>query len=173
MTDRSVKHSTYTLERTYAAPPAAVFAAWSDPATKSTWFAPDDGRYSLDFRVGGTEAVHGGDGVELVPRSAYHDIVTDERIVYTTTLFADEILSTVSLTTVLFTCDGDGTRLTLIEQGTFLDDHEQPGWRQQGTGDWLDALGHQVTTQWTVTEAQTSGNRRSRTVEVMTRRSGR
>jgi uncharacterized protein YndB with AHSA1/START domain len=107
MTDRSVKHSTYTIERTYAAPPAAVFEAWSDPVTKATWFAPQDGRYSLDFRVGGTEAVHGGDGVELVARSEYHDIVTDERIVYTTAMFDNEVLSTVSLTTVLFTCDGE------------------------------------------------------------------
>ncbi len=144
MTDRSVKHSTFTLERSYSAPPAAVFAAWSDRDTKARWFAAEDGRYSLDFRVGGTEAVHGGDGVDLVARSAYHDIVADERIVYTTALFTDEVLSTVSLTTVLLARDGDGTRLVLTEQGTFLDDQEQPGWREQGTGDWLDALGRQV-----------------------------
>ena len=52
---------------------AAVFAAWSDRDTKAKWFAVEDGRYSLDFRVGGTEAVHGGDGVDLVARSDYHD----------------------------------------------------------------------------------------------------
>src|SRR5947209_8540776 len=120
MTDRSVKHSTFTLERSYAAAPAAVFAAWSDPATKAMWFAPEDGRYTLDFRVGGMEAVHGGEGVELVARSEYHDVVIDARIVYTTALFANEVLSTVSLTTVLFTGEGAGTRLALTEQGTFL-----------------------------------------------------
>ena len=143
MTDRSEKHSTFTLERTYAAPPAVVFAAWSDPDTKAKWFAAEDDRYSLDFRVGGAEAVHGGD--DLVARSAYHDTVPGERIVYTTALFTGEVLSTVSLTTVRFDRDGDGTRLVLIEQGTFLDDQEQPEWREQGTGDWLDALGRQVT----------------------------
>jgi uncharacterized protein YndB with AHSA1/START domain len=143
MTDHSVKHSTFTLERSYAASPAAVFAAWSDRDTKAKWFAAEDGRYTLDFRVGGTEAVHGGDG-GLVARSEYHDIVPDERIVYTTALFTDEILSTVSLTTVRFTHDGDGTLLVLTEQGTFLDDQEQPEWREQGTADWLDALGRQV-----------------------------
>jgi hypothetical protein len=58
MTDHSVKHSTFTLERTYAASPGAVFAAWSDR--------------------------------------------------------------------------------------DFLDDQEQPEWREQGTGDWLDALGREV-----------------------------
>jgi uncharacterized protein YndB with AHSA1/START domain len=142
MTDHSVKHSTFTLERTYDAAPAAVFAAWSDRDTKATWFAAEDGRYSLDFRVGGTEAVHGGDG--LVARSEYHDIVPEERIVYSTALFTNDVLSTVSLTTVRFVRDGDGTRLVLTEQGTFLDDREQPEWREQGTGDWLDALGRQV-----------------------------
>jgi uncharacterized protein YndB with AHSA1/START domain len=144
MTDRSVKHSTFTLERSYAAAPATVFAAWSDPATKAMWFAPEDGRYTLDFRVGGMEAVHGGEGVELVARSEYHDVVIDERIVYTTALFANEVLSTVSLTTVLFTGEGAGTRLVLTEQGTFLDGREEPDWRRQGTSDWLDALGRQM-----------------------------
>jgi uncharacterized protein YndB with AHSA1/START domain len=144
MTDHSVKHSTFTLERSYAASPATVFAAWSDRDTKAKWFAAEDGRYSLDFRVGGTEAVHGGDGVGLVARSEYRDIVPDERIVYTTALFTDEVLSTVSLTTVQFARDDAGTRLVLTEQGTFLDDREQPEWRERGTGDWLDALGRLV-----------------------------
>lgn len=143
MTDRSVKQTTFTLERTYAAPPATVFAAWADRDTKVTWFGAGDDGYTLDFRIGGTEAVHGiaDNGVKLLATSSYHDIVAEERIVYTTALFGDEVLSTVSLTTVLFAPEGAGTRLTLIEQGTFLDDQEQPEWREQGTGHWLDALG--------------------------------
>ena len=144
MTDHSVKHSTFTLERTYAASPAAVFAAWSDRDTKAKWFAAEDGRYALDFRVGGVETVHGHAGADLVARSEYHEIVADERIVYTMALFTGSVLSTVSLTTVQFSREGDGTRLVLTEQGTFLDDQERPEWREQGTGDWLDALGRQV-----------------------------
>lgn len=145
MTDHSVKHSTFTLERAYAAPPAAVFAAWSDRDTKAKWFAPEAAQYTLDFRVGGTEAVHAGGAAGFVARSEYHDIVPDERIVYSMALFADGVLSTVSLTTVQLTGDGDGTRLVLTEQGAFLDDQEQPEWRERGTGDWLDALGRHVT----------------------------
>jgi uncharacterized protein YndB with AHSA1/START domain len=141
MIERSVQHSTFTLERTYAAAPAAVFAAWSDRDTKARWFAAKDESYALDFRVGGTETVH---GVDLVARSQFHDIVTDERIVYATALTAGGVLSTVSLTTVQFTRNGGGTRLILTEQGTFLDDREKPEWRRQGTGDWLDALGREV-----------------------------
>ncbi len=37
-----------------------------------------------------------------------------------------------------------GTRLVLTEQGTFLDGREEPGWREHGTGEQLDALGGQL-----------------------------
>ena len=40
-TPPSVLHSTYTIERTYAATPERVFAALSDPAKKRRWFAGD------------------------------------------------------------------------------------------------------------------------------------
>jgi hypothetical protein len=45
------------------------------------------------------------------------------------------------LPTVELNRSGDGTRLVLTEQGAFLDGLEPPAWREQGTGDWLDALG--------------------------------
>ena len=32
MTERSVTHATFVIERTYDATPARVFAAWADPA---------------------------------------------------------------------------------------------------------------------------------------------
>lgn len=146
MTEHSVKHSTFTLERTYSASTAQVFAAWADRDTKAKWFAAHDTTYTLDFRVGGTEAVHGrtDDGAEIVAESVYRDILTDERIVYTTLLYGRGVLATVSVTTVEFVLDGTGTHLVLTEQDTFLDDQEQPQWRQQGTGDWLDALGREL-----------------------------
>jgi uncharacterized protein YndB with AHSA1/START domain len=146
MTEHSVKHSTFTLERTYSAPLSRVFAAWADRHTKARWFAADDAAYTLDFRVGGAEAAHGrtDDGAEIVAESIYRDIRTDERIVYTTLLYGRGVLSTVSVTTVEFVPDGTGTHLVLTEQGTFLDDQEQPQWRQQGTGSWLDALGREL-----------------------------
>lgn len=143
MTEHSVKHSTFTLERTYSASPPQVFAAWAERDTKSTWFAAQDPDYTLDFRVGGTEEVHGrtSDGGEIVAESVYRDILANERIVYTTLLHGRGVLATVSVTTVEFVPHGAGTHLVLTEQDTFLDDQEQPEWRQQGTGDWLDALG--------------------------------
>jgi uncharacterized protein YndB with AHSA1/START domain len=144
VTKRSTKHGTFTLERTYATSPAAVFAAWSNRDRKAKWFAAADNDYTLDFRIGGTEAVHGPAGSGLVAQSQYHDIVPAERIVYTTALSTGDILSTVSLTTVTFASKDGATLLTLTEHGTYLDNQEQPEWREQGTGDWLDALGREV-----------------------------
>ncbi|MGH3852997.1 MAG: SRPBCC family protein [Pseudonocardiaceae bacterium] len=147
MSDHTVTHSTFTLERTYPASPARVFAAWAEPATKARWFADASDAYELDFRVGGREINQGshGDGPMLTFESRYHDIVATERIVYSSTLTAaGQDTSTVSLTTVEFVPEDKGTRLVLTEQGTFLDGQEDPTWRQRGTSDWLDALGHEL-----------------------------
>jgi hypothetical protein len=46
----------------------------------------------------------------------------------------------VSLTTVEFVPDGDGTRLVFTEQGVFFDGLEDPAEREHGTGKLLDAL---------------------------------
>ena len=142
--DRFVTHATFSLERVYPVPVARVFAAWADPAAKARWFAggPAAG-HQLDFRVGGREVARGGpDGGPLMTfESSYHDIVPGERIVYSSTMTAGEDLMTVSMTTVEFIPGGEGTRLVLTEQGTFLDGREEPAWREHGTAEQLDALG--------------------------------
>jgi uncharacterized protein YndB with AHSA1/START domain len=142
MTDHHVTHATFTLERLYPVPPARVFAAWADPAAKARWFAAPGGEHELDFRVGGREVNRGrqGDGPLLKFESHYQDIVEGERIVYSSTLHSEQTLTTVSLTTVELGEADEGTRLVLTEQGTYLDGHEEPAWREQGTAGWLAAL---------------------------------
>jgi uncharacterized protein YndB with AHSA1/START domain len=138
----SVLHHTFTLERRYPAPVDKVFAAWRDPQVKKQWFA-GDGEHTLDFRVGGTELLRasGPNGKHLAYEARYLDIVPERRIVYTSTLAADDALATVSTTSVEFEADGAGTLLVLTESDVFLDGQEEPAWRARGTGDWLDKLG--------------------------------
>ena len=143
MTDRHVLHATFTLEPSYPAPLSRVFAAWADPAAKARWFAGPDAQHALDFRIGGRETAYrpaDGNQPALTFESVYHDIVSDQRIVYSSTLSAGGQLATVSLTTIEFRPAAEGTELILTEQGTFLDGYEDPGWREEGTSSQLVAL---------------------------------
>jgi uncharacterized protein YndB with AHSA1/START domain len=140
MTDRSVTHSTFVIERDYAAPPARVFAAWSDPGAKAQWFGASD--FELDFRVGGREVNRGGPegGPVFTYDALYQDIVEDERIVYTYDMHLNGQRISVSVATVEFKPQADGTRLVFTEQGAFLDGFDDPRMREQGTGGLLAAL---------------------------------
>jgi uncharacterized protein YndB with AHSA1/START domain len=146
MSERSVTHATFVIERMYDVPPAQVFAAWSDPAAKASWFVgPDNWNKSdheLEFRVGGREHVSGGpDGGPVHSYDAhYHDIVPNERIVTTYEMHRDDTLMSVSVATVEFTAAGGGTKLVLTEQGAFLDGLDTVESREEGTAGLLDQL---------------------------------
>jgi uncharacterized protein YndB with AHSA1/START domain len=150
MTERSVTHSTFVVERTYDAAPARVFAAWADPAIKSRWFAgPDEWgkpEFALDFRIGGREINRGGPpgGPIYTYEARFQDIVPDQRIVSTYDMYQDETRISVSLATIEFKPAGTGTHLVVTEQGAFLDGHDDPALREQGTGSLLDALGAEL-----------------------------
>ena len=146
MTERSVTHATFKVERTYPATPARVFGAWSDAGTKRRWFgAPDQppAHFELDFRIGGRELNRGTgpDGRTYTYEARYQDIVPDERIVYAYEMYLDDQRISVSLGTVELVPLGDQTRLTYTEQGAFLDGLDTPAAREHGTGELLDALG--------------------------------
>jgi uncharacterized protein YndB with AHSA1/START domain len=145
MSDRTVTHATFTMERSYQAPPDRVFAAWADPKVKVRWFAGNPEDYELDFSPGGIERnsmTH--EGKVITWESLYREIVTNKRIVYTSVLYEQESVATVSLTTVEFVPDSEGTRLVLVEAGAYLDGREQQAWREKGTSHWLDALGRHL-----------------------------
>jgi uncharacterized protein YndB with AHSA1/START domain len=146
---RSTVHSTFVIERTYDAAPQQVFDAWADPAAKSKWFGPPEkpaGSYSLDFCEGGREhlAIPSGGGPTYSFDAVYQDIVPGERIVYTYDMHCDEDRISVSVTTVELEAHGEGTRLTLTEQGVFLDGLDDLAAREHGTNALMDALGAQV-----------------------------
>ena len=143
MSERSIEHGSFVVERVYDASPDRVFAAWSDPEAKARWFDGSQGEYELDFRVGGWER-HGGTlpgGHEYAFQALYQDIVPGRRIVYTYDMILDGIRISVSLASAEFNPERDGTRLVFTEQGAFLDGHEMPAQREHGMGSLLDSLG--------------------------------
>jgi uncharacterized protein YndB with AHSA1/START domain len=134
------------IERTYEAEPARVFEAWSDPAAKARWFGPPqkpEGAYSLDFQIGGREhlSIEQAAGPTYTFDAVYQDIVSGQRIIYTYDMHRDEARISVSVATVEIEKLGAGTRLTLTEQGVFLDGLDTPAEREHGTGALMDSLG--------------------------------
>jgi uncharacterized protein YndB with AHSA1/START domain len=147
MSERSVTHASFVIERTYPAKPARVFAAFASRAAKASWFAgpaewgPSD--HELDFRVGGRERVSGGPkgGPVHLFEARYQDIVPNERIISSYDMHLDDKRISVSLATVEFKPAGTGTRLIYTEQGAFLDGYDDAGSREHGTRGLLDQLG--------------------------------
>src|ERR1700735_3702206 len=146
MTLSTVAHDTFVIERTFNAPVAEVFRAWTDPILKARWFAGSadalGAGYELDFRVGGRESNRGGPpgGPVYTYESQFRDIVPEQRIVYTYAMYADETRISVSVGTVEFRSQGASTQLVLTEQGVFLDGHDTSAQREEGTRSLLHAL---------------------------------
>jgi len=151
MSQPPISHGHFTIERTYEASPAQVFAAWADPAAKARWFIGPQGwsliRRELDFRVGGEELLHGRyDTRETVFRARFHEIVPDARIVYVYDMYMNETHHSLSLATVEVRVARAGTTLTFNEQVAFLDGTdgiEGVASRQHGTGAHLDRLANE------------------------------
>ena len=151
MTERTVKHSTIVLERDYAASPARVFAAWSDPEALKRWGNPGEGWTTsldrFDFRVGGGETSRFGpaDGSEVfVNETRYLDIVPDARIISAGAMTSAGNTLFTGLLTVELKPEGEGCRLLLTEQGAFLDGHDVPENHKAGWGAMLDNLATEV-----------------------------
>lgn len=150
MSERSVVHADFTIERRYGTSPARVFAAFADPVAKRRWSTCHDegglGEYSLDFREGGFETMRGApspDGVYAM-RAIYHEIVPQQRLVYSYEMFRGDLRISVSLVTMEFRGEGAGTCLVFTEQSVFLDGHDDPQMREQGTGIGFDRLAEEL-----------------------------
>jgi uncharacterized protein YndB with AHSA1/START domain len=144
---RSVVHGAFHLERAYDATAEELYRALSDEAAKSRWFFGPAGwrliERKMDFQVGGRERVKGGfdGGVTTTFDAVYHDIVPRERIIYTYEMRLDDRKISVSLATLEIKSEGRGrTRLTVDEQGAFLDGYDDAGARERGTRDLLDKI---------------------------------
>lgn len=146
MTERSVKHATFVIERTYDASPARVFDAFADPAAKRRWFVEGEGweieSFEFDFRPGGSEySTFRYQGGPLIRNdTVYQDIVENRRIVTAYTMMVGENRISASLATIELVEEGVATRLTYTEQGAFLDGYDDAKGREEGCRGLLEAL---------------------------------
>jgi uncharacterized protein YndB with AHSA1/START domain len=133
------------MTRTFDAPRALVFKAWTDPSHVQQWWGPrgfTNPRCDWDARPGG--AIHvdmrGPDGTVYPMPGTFHEVVAPERIVFSSSA-VDGALEV--LTTVTFAEEGARTKMTLeaivvkvAEEAAFALAGMREGWTQT-----LDRLG--------------------------------
>jgi len=130
-----VTRPSLSFTRRLKAPPAKVYAAWTDPQKIIRWFGrsdakPNSFRAEIDARIGGrfrvsfstTEEYYEVDGV-------YREVVPNERLVFSWAWHSTP--ERQSQVTVALKLDGDGTLLTVLHELLFdqgaRDGHER-GW---------------------------------------------
>ncbi len=146
MTQRSVTHAAFAIERVYDATPARVFKAFADPAAKRRWFAEGEGweieKFETDFRVGGFERsrFRFQGGAPITNDTVFQNIVPNERIIIAYWMTIDGNPISASQATMEFQKEAAGTRLVFTEQGAYLDGHDNVAQREAGTRELLEAL---------------------------------
>lgn len=147
MQEHNVQHGSFTIERKFKAPAALVYSAFATEKGKQAWFSGPNEHWTLedrgfDFRVGGSETLTGKWKSGRITRfdARYHDIVPNERLIYSYTMHVDEKKISVSLATIEFSQAGAGTLLVLTEQGAFLDGYDDAVSRERGTIGLIDKL---------------------------------
>jgi uncharacterized protein YndB with AHSA1/START domain len=142
----SVAHGTFTIERTYPVPPARVFFAFADTATKRRWLIEGEGweiyEFTADFRIGGADMSRFSyrGGPEIRNDTQYQDIVQDRRIVFCYRMAIGPQPLSASLVTVEFHASGRGTLMTYTEQGAYFDSADAAKGREEGTRGLLEKL---------------------------------
>lgn len=122
-----------TFKRRFKAPPARVYAAWTQPQELAKWMGPADvtaieaeadvrvgGRYRIRMIVPGDEHNVGG---------VYREIVPNQKLVFTWAWRSTP--ERESLVTVHLKAEGDGTIMTFTHEQFFDDiarDNHEKGW---------------------------------------------
>jgi uncharacterized protein YndB with AHSA1/START domain len=156
MSDASVVHNTFTIEREYPVPPERVFAALADPAKKRRWFADGDHQvlddFELDFRVGGLERLqyHFREGTPFAGVVIAHDgtildLVADQRLVSSQSMrFAGQCIS-AALVTYVLQPTMRGTTLVFTHQAAFFAGADGPQIREAGWRSLFERLANELT----------------------------
>ncbi|MEX0589966.1 MAG: SRPBCC domain-containing protein [Xanthobacteraceae bacterium] len=135
-----------TLKRHIKAPPAKVYAAWTQAEQLVRWFGPhetvlDSVKAELDVREGGRfrASFKTMDGEYHEVGGVYREVVPDQRLQFSWAWHSTP--ERESLVTLTFRPDGEGTMLTLLHEQFFdqaARDGHAHGWA--GTLDKLAAI---------------------------------
>lgn len=151
-------HSTFQIERRYAANPGKVFLHFSNAENKKLWFLNESEQglisYELDFAVGGKEIArwewNGAQDGPIPPGTimgndtVYLDIVPEKRIVLAYTMSMNEQRFSSSHLTFQFIAEEEATLLRATEQGAYFEGAEPPAMRKEGWEFLLTALGQSL-----------------------------
>jgi uncharacterized protein YndB with AHSA1/START domain len=138
MSDTSVQHATFTIEREYAFSAAELYRAHVDPAQKRKWFVEGEGwevfSYDHDIRVGGHErsSFSFKGGPKITNLSVHLDLVENRRIVTAYSMALESIPFSASLATLEFLPTPKGARMVYTEQGAYFGDRDQVKDREEG-----------------------------------------
>jgi uncharacterized protein YndB with AHSA1/START domain len=123
-----------TIKRRLNAPPAKVFAAFTDPEKVKRWMGPGEMKAvhaESDTRIGGRYrwVMQAPSGEQHDVGGVYREVVANEKLVFTWTW--KDTPERESIVTVELKPDGDGTLLTLTHEQFFdedVRDRHQGGW---------------------------------------------
>ena len=140
MSTQTATKPSLTIKRRLNAPPAKVYAAWTDPQMIARWFGPagvESVEAKTDLRIGGRYHIimHvPGDRHDVM--GVYREVMPNEKLVFTWAW--KSMPERESLVTVTFKPDGAGTLLTLLHEQFF--DADARDRHQQGWGGAIDKL---------------------------------
>lgn len=142
----SIVEGVVDLTKAIDQPVEAVFDAWADEQAQLSWGHPGDG-WSMTFdkfvfAVGETCVCRFGPegGQQYRNEIRYLSIEPARRIVYSSSLSTGGRLSFAGTVAVTFEGVEGGTRMRLIEQGLYLDGHDNVEGHRSGWDSMLDAL---------------------------------
>jgi uncharacterized protein YndB with AHSA1/START domain len=132
--------STIRIERRYAAPARAVFAAWTSPELLRRWYPPgadwDTPIADVDLRVGGRlrMVMRSPDGEEFGGGGEYREITPPTRLVFTWTWDRPDVAEGVQLVEVDFTEHSDGTTTVVMTNHGLTDEQSRESHREGWEG---------------------------------------
>ena len=122
-----------SIDRSFDASPALVFALWTQPALLPAWWGPEGHHLTtceVDLRPGGNWRFNmERDGQPHWIHGTYHEIIPDQRLTFSSHFPEFGVNSVI---TVRVSAQGQGTRMQFLQTG-FPDQHHFLGHRDGWT----------------------------------------